>query len=133
MNAISRTCVVSIVLLCSTSLFAEEKPASIGKVERLDPRLDQYISPDAKIEKLAEGFEWAEGPVWVKDGGYLLFSDVPHNIVHRWSPNKGLGEFLKPSGFTGAQPPAGTKEPGSNGLTIGPDGALVLCQHGDRR
>ena len=112
----------------------EEKPVTtIGTVERLDPKLDDYIAPDAKIEKLAEGFEWAEGPVWVKDGGYLLFSDIPHNVVHRWSADKGLSEFLKPSGFTGKQPPEGTKEPGSNGLTIGPDGQLVLCQHGDRR
>jgi gluconolactonase len=95
--------------------------------------MDAYVPKDAKIEKLAEGLDWAEGPVWVKDGGYLLFSDVPHNVVHRWSPDKGLSEFLKPSGFTGKEAPAGIKEPGSNGLAIGPDGLLVLCQHGDRR
>jgi gluconolactonase len=58
---------------------------------------------------------------------------VPHNVVHRWSADKGMSEFLKPSGYTGKDPPPGPKEPGSNGLTIGPDGQLVLCQHGDRR
>jgi gluconolactonase len=107
---------------------------TMGAVERLDPKLDDYVAKEAKIEKLSEGFTWAEGPVWVKDGGYLLFSDVPGNVVHRWSEGKGVSEFLKPSGFTGkTPPPEGTKEPGSNGLAIGPDGLLTLCQHGDRR
>jgi gluconolactonase len=108
-------------------------PATLGTIERLDPRMDEYVPKNAVIEKLAQGFEWSEGPVWVKDGGYLLFSDVPHNVVHRWSPDKGLSEFLKPSGFTGKDPPPGVREPGSNGLAIGPDNLLVLCQHGDRR
>src|SRR6478736_6460011 len=62
---------------------------TVGQVERLDPALDALIPKDAKIEKLAEGFTWAEGPVW-KDGA-LLFSDVPENIVYQWkrfnSPN----------------------------------------------
>jgi gluconolactonase len=124
--------VVSLLIL-SGSLRADQPLPTIGAVERLDPKLDEYIPKDARIEKLAEGFEWAEGPVWVRDGGYLLFSDVPNNVVHRWSPDKGLSEFLKPSGFTGEKLPEGTKEPGSNGLTIGPDAQLVLCQHGDRR
>lgn len=128
----------SLSLLCLLALNAasarggETPITSIGVIERLDPKLDEYVSPDARIEKLAEGFDWAEGPVWVKDGGYLLFSDVPKNVVHRWSPDKGVSEFLKPSGYT-SQEPAPAGEQGSNGLTIGPDGSLVLCQHGDRR
>lgn len=129
MNAISRLCVL---LLSATSAIAADRQ-TIGTVERLDPKLDDYISQDAKIEKLADGFEWAEGPVWVRDGDYLLFSDVPRNVVQRWSEDKGISEFLKPSGFTGKTPPDGTREPGSNGLAIAPDGQLVLCQHGDRR
>jgi gluconolactonase len=135
------------LLLCcclGVVLAAEEKkpaalPAPVGTIERLDPKFDGLVAKDAVIEKLAEGFEWAEGPVWVKDGngGYLLFSDVPHNVVNRWAEGKGLSEFLRPSGYTGTEPyekAEGTLgEPGSNGLTIGPDGLLVLCQHGDRR
>ena len=60
----------------------QDKPAPPAQgpgIERLDPALDRLIAPDAKIEILAEGYEWAEGPIWVKDGGYLLFSDVPKN------------------------------------------------------
>lgn len=126
------------LMVASSSTSRADAPpqtTKIGAVERLDPKLDDYVPKDAKIEKLAEGYTWAEGPVWVKDagGGYLLFSDVPGNVVHRWGEGKGVSEFLKPSGFTGKTPPEGTKEPGSNGLAIGPDGLLTLCQHGDRR
>lgn len=141
------TVVTSFLLCCCLGIAvvaaADEKkpalPAPVGKIERLDPKFDALVPKDAVIEKLAEGFEWAEGPVWVKDGngGYLLFSDVPHNVVHRYADGKGVSEFLKPSGYTGAEPyekaEGSLGEPGSNGLTIGPDGLLVLCQHGDRR
>lgn len=102
-----------------------------GSVERLDPKLDALIPPGAQIEKLAEGFDWSEGPVWVKGGNYLLFSDVPRNVVFRWKEGEGTTEFLFPSGFTGSVSRGG--EPGSNGLTLDAFGRLVLCQHGDRR
>jgi gluconolactonase len=106
---------------------------SIGSIERLDPALDRLIAPRTRIEKLAEGYEWAEGPVWVgRNGGHLLFSDVIKNTVHRFDPKTGRAEpFLSPSGYTGTTPRGG--EPGSNGLTLDPQGRLVLCQHGDRR
>ena len=105
----------------------------VGRVERLDPALDAIVPPDAKIERLATGFKWAEGPVWVKDGGYLLFSDVKANTVMKWTDSDGAKPYIHPSGYTGA--PGGYKgiEPGSNGLTVAPDGTLLLCQHGDRR
>jgi len=104
---------------------------SLGKIERNDPRLDQLIAPDARIEKLAEGFDWSEGPVWIKEGAHLLFSDVPSNVVFKWKAGEGVSEFLKPSGYTGAISRGG--EPGSNGLTVDDQGRLVLCEHGDRR
>jgi gluconolactonase len=101
------------------------------RIERLDPKLDQLIAPDAQIEIVADGFDWSEGPVWVKEGGYLLFSDVPRNLVYRWRRGEDARVYLKPSGYTGTVPRAG--EMGSNGLTIDSSGHLVLCQHGDRR
>ena len=105
---------------------------SMGSIERLDPALDALIAPDAKIERLADGFDWSEGPVWVRDGGYLLFSDVPKNVVHKWDPRSGsVSDHLRPSGYTGSTPRGG--EPGSNGLTLDSMGRLVLCQHGDRQ
>jgi gluconolactonase len=103
----------------------------IGEIERRDPRFDELISPDAHLEKLAEGFNWAEGPVWNRQERYLLFSDVPHNCVNRWDEKKGLRQFLMPSGYTGKKKRGG--DPGSNGLLYDTQGRLVLCQHGDRR
>ncbi|HJZ54116.1 MAG TPA: SMP-30/gluconolactonase/LRE family protein, partial [Gemmataceae bacterium] len=117
------------------SAFADDKkPKTIGGFERKDPKFDALIPKDAVIEVLAEGFKWTEGPVWVKDkdGGHLLFSDIPNNRVMKWSAKGGLSEFLKPSGYTGSAEFKGP-EPGSNGLTLDKDGNLILCQHGDRR
>lgn len=106
--------------------------ATLGTIERFDPRLDRLIPPGAKIEKLAEGYDWSEGPVWDRKGGFLLFSDVPRNIVYRWTPGTAKPDvFLQPSGYTGSSPRGG--EPGSNGLLIDSQGRLILCQHGDRR
>jgi len=104
---------------------------AIGSIERLDPRFDKLVPPDAKLEKLAEGFEWSEGPVWVSKGAYLLFSDIPNNAVMKWKPGEGLSRFLKPAGYTGSDPRGG--ELGSNGLLLDAAGRLVLCQHGNRQ
>jgi gluconolactonase len=103
---------------------------ALGAVERLDPALDDLLPRRAIIEKLAEGFDWSEGPVWMR-GGYLLFSDVPMNTIFRWSADKGVSVFLQESGYTGKTPRGG--EPGSNGLTRDKEGRLIACQHGDRR
>ena len=102
-----------------------------GSIERLDPALDEIIDRDAKIEILAKGFEWAEGPLWIPGKNYLLFSDVPSNRVFKWQEGTGVSLYLEPSGYTGAVVRGG--EPGSNGLLLDPRGRLVLCQHGDRR
>lgn len=111
---------------------AQDKPTTLGTIERLDPAFDQLIPKDAKTVVLAGGFEWTEGPVWVPDGNYLLFSDIPRNMIWKWSEKEGLKEFLKPSGYTGKEKFTG-REPGSNGLALDKDGKLILCQHGDRR
>ena len=98
----------------------------------LDPRFDRLVPRDAKLEKIADGFTWVEGPVWHKQDGYLLFSDIPANAVYQWKPGEGAKVFLKHSGYGGSTPFAG-KEPGSNGLTFDSNGQLVLCRHGDRQ
>src|SRR5215831_12371968 len=104
---------------------------TIGEVVRLDDHINELIGREAKIEVLGSGFEWAEGPVWVRDGGYLLFSDIPRNSVMKWTEAEGITLFLKPSGFTGHVDYG--REPGSNGLTLDASGRLVSCEHGDRR
>ncbi|EDY83880.1 SMP-30/Gluconolaconase/LRE-like region superfamily [Verrucomicrobiia bacterium DG1235] len=102
-----------------------------GEVERLSPKLDAILPNSAKMHKLAEGFDWSEGPAWDFANEKLLFSDIPENIVFQWKPNLGVSIFLVPSGFTGES--YNGREPGSNGLTFDLDGHLHLAQHGDRR
>lgn len=104
---------------------------SMGEVERFDPALDAIIDEDARPEILGEGYEWSEGPLWVEQENFLLFSDIPNNAVLIWTEEKGVEPYLKPAGFTGADFKG--KEPGSNGLLLNREGNLVLCQHGDRR
>ena len=106
-------------------------PATIGEVERLDEAVDELVPPGALLEVLGEGFEWAEGPVWVESERCLLFSDIPANRIVRWSSREGCSTWLEPSGYTGATPRGGEK--GSNALSLDSAGRLVLCQHGDRR
>lgn len=107
------------------------QPGGQPRIERLDSALDRLIDPASKIEIVAAGYDWSEGPVWVRDGGFLLFSDVPANVIHRWKVGEGARPWLKPSGYTGDVPRGG--ESGSNGLTLDANGRLVICQHGDRR
>lgn len=109
----------------------EEKYKTLGTIERFDSALNNIISPDAKAEIIADGFEWSEGPLWIEKHNMLLFSDVPTNTIYKWTEEKGKEVYLKPSGFTGTV--SESKEPGSNGLALDNDGNLVLCQHGDRR
>ena len=115
----------------SSGQTSPEKYKTIGTIERIDTALDKIISKDAKVEVIAEGFDWSEGPVWIKSGNMLLFSDIPKNTIYKWTEEKGKEIYLTPSGYTDSTKRAG--EMGSNGLLIGPAGTLVLCQHGDRQ
>lgn len=103
---------------------------TIGAIEKIDPSLDAIIKPDAKVEIIADGFEWSEGPVWISDQKMLLWSDIPPNKIYKWTEAGGKELYLTPSGYTSDIKRGG--EVGSNGLIIR-DGKLVLCQHGDRR
>jgi gluconolactonase len=76
MKIIAITC-----LACLLQAAASAADALIGRVTCFDPALDKIVAPDAKIEKLAEGFTWSEGPVWSAPGKYLLFTDVPGNTL----------------------------------------------------
>ena len=117
----------------STAGHAQAQTAypTLGTIERLDPRFDKLVPQDARVERIADSFDWSEGPVWDRSRKVLLFSDVPMNTVFQWQEGKGVSVFLKPSGYTGSVPRGG--EPGSNGLNMDREGRLVLCQHGDRR
>jgi len=105
--------------------------APIGRIERFDPAFDAVVAPGAQVEKLAEGFDWAEGPVWIRAGGYLLFTDVPANTLYRWSARDGVSIFLKPSGYEGRDL-AGLREAGANGLIAADDRTILMADSGNR-
>jgi len=102
------------------------------QIQRLDPGLDAIIAPGTKIEKVAAGFLFTEGPVWVRDGGYLLFSDPNNNLIYRWSPEDGVSIYRTRSGYSGMDI-GEYGQPGSNGLTLDREGRLTINEHGNRR
>jgi gluconolactonase len=110
---------------------------TLGRIERLDPKLDAIVAPGTAMEVIAEGFDWVEGPLWLPDdGGFLLFSDIPPNRVMRWKAREGVSVYLEQSGYPGPIPRPNhipPDEPGSNALVRDPRGRLVLCQHGNRQ
>lgn len=137
-NSLRSLCFAAALLLAALLVQAQ----GANEVVRLDPALDQIISADTKVEKLAGGFGFVEGPVWVRSGGYLLFSDIPANAINKWTPDGKVSVFLKPSGFTGSDPSdVGSQNNngqttvtllGSNGVTLDRQGRVVFCAHGDR-
>ncbi|MDA0985003.1 MAG: SMP-30/gluconolactonase/LRE family protein [Bacteroidetes bacterium] len=117
-----------LTLLCCSIVTNAQK--AIGSIEVLDASMEDYISSNQKIEVIAEGFKWAEGPVWVSELNGVLFTDVPENKVYLWTEKEGLKLFLSPSGMTNHAPHSA--EEGANGLTLDSNGNLILCQHGNR-
>jgi gluconolactonase len=111
----------------------ERVAAAGGQILRNDPALDDILAPDAKIEKVATGFQFTEGPVWVRNGNYLLFSDPNANTIYRWSPGDGqVSIYRTKSGYAGDD--IGEYfQPGSNGLTLDRQGRLTIDEMGRRR
>ncbi|MGH9722833.1 MAG: SMP-30/gluconolactonase/LRE family protein [Bryobacteraceae bacterium] len=115
-----------IVFLVAGGLMAQ----TVGTIERKDAALDAIVPKGAQIEKIAGGFTFTEGPIW-KDGA-LLFSDIPNNVIHRWTADGKVSEFRRPSGYDKSDAPPGAFI-GSNGLTLDREGRLVICEHGNGR
>jgi gluconolactonase len=126
---------VALGSLNSSGGMAEEAPAptrpTLGSVERLSPEFDRLVAPGVEMERLADGFNWSEGPTWLSKEKAIVFSDVPENKIYRWSDKDGLSVYLQPSGYDGNE--VKFREQGSNGLTTDRAGKLVVCQHGNRR
>jgi gluconolactonase len=102
------------------------------EVIRADPAMDVIVGPNPKLFKLADGFKFTEGPVWVPHSGSLLFSDPNNNTIYQYTPDGQLSVFRQPSGYSGADI-AEYGQPGSNGLTLDPEGRLTINEHGNRR
>jgi gluconolactonase len=109
---------------------APEPEPAIGEIVRIDPRVDALVPAGARIEKLAEGFNFIEGPVWDRSQSRLLFSDVRGNEIYQWTEADGASPFIDPV-FEGDQ--TGLRSISSNGLTLDADGRLIVCEHGNRR
>jgi gluconolactonase len=120
------------------------KAQNFGEVLRVDPAAEAIVPADATVEKIGDGFKFLEGPVWVhaKGQGFLLFSDIPANVIRKWDTKDGFSVFLEKSGFSGTITPDFGGQTnngfglvnliGSNGITIDKQGRIVFCTHGDR-
>jgi gluconolactonase len=102
-----------------------------AEVKRVDPDLDAIVPDGLTIEKLADGFIFTEGPVWVPDG-YLLFSDPNANTIYRWTPDGQVSVFRTKSGYAGFDV-GEYGQPGSNGITLDGEGRVTINEHGNRR
>lgn len=137
MNKITCTIISSVLLLgackeASKRSMPIEDISSSFLIEILDDEALTIIDPKSQIEVIASGFAWTEGPLWIKKGNYLLFSDIPNNKVYKLDPkNNDTVTYLHSSGFSGTDFTG--DEPGSNGLMLNMEGDLVLMQHGNRQ
>lgn len=111
---------------------------------RLDARFDAIVPADLKVERIAQGLGYVEGPVWNRKEGYLLFSDMRRNAIYKWNPADGkVSVFLDRAGFTGSDATGIGDEStvggevyytiGPNGVTLDPQGRVVFCAVGDRQ
>jgi gluconolactonase len=108
--------------------FAREQVPAV--VERLDPAANDIVPLAPQLRKIATGYTWTEGPVWIRDG-YLLFAEIPSNTIRKVVPGRAATVFLQPSGYLGTAP-FGGREPGSNGMTLDARGRLTVAGHGQR-
>ena len=123
--------IVFILLITLILLTSIREVGVASRIEVIDTDLNELVDSTAQLEVIGVGYQWAEGPVWVEEHQFLLFSDIPTNTLYKWKEGEGVTQYLKPSGYTGEIERGGQK--GGNGLIIGNDGSLILAQHGDRR
>src|SRR6187431_2143655 len=127
-----KTIAISLFLLaCFFTGYAQEIKPGTGTIEFISNELSGLVNKDAKVEMIAEGFQFTEGPLWFDKEKMLLFSDVPANTIYKWTETKGKEVYLVPAGYTDTAKRGGFM--GSNGLVVSNEGKLLLCQHGDRR
>jgi len=120
-----------ILFLIGSFLFQfSQVKAQSGSLTFVKKSFSKIASKDAKIEKIQDGFQFTEGPVWHNEG-YLLFSDIPANKIYKYVPDDGISVYLENSGYIGSEDE--NKGKGSNGLTFDNSGNLLICQHGARQ
>jgi len=115
--------------VATAGAYASENVSPL-KVDRLDATIDTIVPASATMERVATGFTWVEGPVWIP-AGYLLFAEITSNSIRKLQPDGTLSIFMQPSGYKGTAPYGG-KEPGSNGMTLDQSGRLTVAGHAQR-
>ncbi len=114
----------------ATSQNATDQAVAVPlQVDRRDPAIDAIVPAGAQLERVATGFKWVEGPVWVGDS--LFFADIPSNSIRKWTPGEGVSIWLQPSGYRGSAPYGGP-ESGTNGMTLDTQGRLTVAGHAQR-
>ncbi len=116
-------------LVLATACGPDQTGTGAGFILRVDPRFDDLVPTNARIEKLADGFVFTEGPVWIESESRLLFSDVRANTIYQWTEAEGASTFIDPV-FEGDI--TGRRSVSSNGLALDADGRLIICEHGNR-
>jgi gluconolactonase len=132
----SKFLMVAILALCNLAAKADESSVFAERsIEIFQDAALEIIDSSQAIEIRGQGYRWAEGPVWVDEGGYLLFSDIPNNVIYRYNhaaaPTSEPELYLERSGATNLY--EGDYQAGSNGLLLNQYNQLVLLQQGDRR
>jgi len=89
-------------------------------IEVIRDEMADLVDPSLEPELVGDGFDFTEGPIWVPEQGCLLFSDIPANIIYKWTPDGGMVEYRNPSNH-------------SNGLTLDNEDRLLSCEHSGRR
>ncbi|MEP0132876.1 MAG: SMP-30/gluconolactonase/LRE family protein [Eudoraea sp.] len=102
-----------------------------GEIEAYEESFWSIVPKASRIEVIAEGHDWTEGPLWLPEQEMLLYTDIPRNAIYSWKAGEEAKLYLQPSGFMGENFEG--SEPGANGLLLNSEGELVLCQHGDRQ
>ncbi|MGH9584931.1 MAG: hypothetical protein ACRD4O_18575, partial [Bryobacteraceae bacterium] len=90
--------VLAPLLILAGCAFAQQP---YGSIQRLNPKLNAILPPGTKVMRVATGFKWIEGPVWVPASGYLLFAEITINSIGKWQPHRGVSIFMHPSGYQG--------------------------------
>ena len=122
---------VLVPLVVAAACGAPDQAANPGAgfILRVDPRFDALVPIDARIEKLADGFVFIEGPVWIGEEARLVFSDVRDNVIYQWTETEGVSPLISPV-FEGDA--TGLRSVSANGLTLDWQGQLIICEHGNR-
>jgi gluconolactonase len=123
---IMRVLLLLLLISACQSQSTEKKYLENIRFEVIDDNFYQLIDPEAKVEILAEGHEWTEGPLWVESEQMLLYSDIPNNAIYSWKEGEGSQLWLETAGGLEGRP-------GSNGLLLNNQNELILCQHGARQ